>query len=115
MKAFLMSLKSFSVTIGGLIVVVIAVLLHGGLINLIQNFPSTFTLANVGYYLGVLILMFAIIWAQLKSNALLSHGILLYLFSSALSAFIGTLFSNTPSNAFDTSILLNLVVMLYTL
>ena len=59
--------------------------------------------------------MFAVIWAQVKANALLSHGILFFLFASALSGFVTALFSNTPSNAFDGNMLINLLIMLYTL
>lgn len=114
MKAFLMSLKSFSVSIGGLIVVIIAVLLYGNVLSIIRNFPP-FSLAIFGSYLALFVLMFAVVWAQLKSNALLSHGILFFLFASAISGFLSQLFSNTPANAFELDSILDVVIMLYTL
>ena len=77
MKALLTALKGFAVSIGGLIVVIFAVFWHADILNIIENI-GTFNLVTFGVYLGIMILMFAVIWAQSKSNALLSHGILFF-------------------------------------
>jgi len=114
MKAFLLALKQFAASILGTIVVVVIVLWHWDILGMIENFPPI-NFMTIGRLLSLAILLFVIIWSQLKSKALLSHGILLYLFASALSGFISALFSNTPSSAFDGSTFINLLIMLYTL
>lgn len=114
MKAFLLALKQFAASILGTIVVVVIVLWHWDILGMIENFPPM-NLLTIGRLLSLVTLLFVIIWSQLKSKALLSHGILLYLFASALSGFISALFSNTPSSAFDGTTFVNLLVMLYTL
>lgn len=114
MKALLTALKGFAVSIGGLIVVIFAVFWHADILNIIENI-GTFNLVTFGVYLGIMILMFAVIWAQSKSNALLSHGILFFLFASSLSGFLGDLFSNNPSDAFNGNQIVNVLIMLYTL
>lgn len=113
MKSFLTAIKGFAESIGGLIVVVLIVLWHADVIGFIENFPPNFNWAVFGGWLTIIVLGFAVIWAQAKSKVLLAHGILLYLFVSALSIFVNRLFSNTPSNAFDGEVILNLLVMLY--
>src|SRR5690554_5531602 len=114
MKAFLLALKQFAASILGTIVVVLIVLWHWDILGMIENFPPI-NFMTIGRLLALATLLFVIIWSQLKSKALLSHGILLYLFASALSGFISALFSNTPSSAFDGSTFINLLIMLYTL
>ncbi|WP_025724706.1 hypothetical protein [Acholeplasma granularum] len=114
MKAFLTALKNFAYSIGGLIVIIV-VLLIGVLdiIDLIQNFPTSFTLTLVGSLLSTIVLAFSIIWAQLKNKILLSHGIMFFIYASALQQFISNLFSNNPTNAFDGNSLFGLISMAY--
>ncbi len=114
MKAFLLALKAFAESICGLIVVSIIVLWHWDILGIIENFPP-FNLLTIGSFLGMVLLMFAIVWSQIKSKALLSHGILFFLFASSLTGFIGALFSNTPSSAFSGETLVNVLIMFYTL
>lgn len=114
MKAFLIGLKGFAESIGGLIVVIFVLFWYFDILGFIENFPPGFDFLTIGSFLSLLILVFAVIWAQMKSNVLLSHSILFYLFASALSVFLSNLFSNSPSDAFDGSGLINLIVMAYT-
>jgi len=115
MKAFLLSLKRFAESIGGLIVVIFVLFWHFNILGFIENLPPVLNFLTIGSYLSLLLLVFAVIWAQMKSKVLLSHSILFYLFASALSVFLSNLFSNTPTDAFDGSGLINLLIMAYAL
>ncbi len=98
-----------------MIVIIFILFWHFNIWGFIENFPPTFSLLTVGSYLSLLILVFAVIWAQIKSKVLLSHGILFYFFASALSVFVSNLFSNSPTDAFNGRGLIDLVIMAYTL
>ncbi len=115
MKAFLLALKGFAGSVGGLITVIFILFWHFDILGFIQNFPPQFNFLTIGSYLSLFVLVFAIIWAQMKSKVLLSHGILFFLYASALSVFLNRLFSNSPSDAFDGNGLINLIIMAYTL
>lgn len=115
MKAFLLALKGFAESIGGLIAVIVILFWYFDILGFLENFPPEFNFLTIGSYLSLFVLVFAIIWAQMKSKILLSHGILFYLFASALSVFLTNLFSNSPTDAFEGTGLIDLVIMAYTL
>lgn len=115
MKAFLLALKGFAESVGGLIPVIFILFWYFDILGFVENFPPEFNFLTIGSYLSLFVLVFAIIWAQMKSKVLLSHGILFYLYASALSVFLNSLFSNSPSDAFEGTGLIDLIIMAYTL
>lgn len=112
MKQFLLSLKDFSKSVGGLVVVLILALWQ---IDIFNIFSLGFNLFTVGIWLSVVAMTFTIFWAQYKGKPLISHFILFTLYIGALSAFINSLFSSSPINAFTPETIVNLLAMLYTL
>lgn len=112
MKQFLLSLKDFSKSVGGLVVVLILALWQ---IDIFNIFNIGFSLFTVGIWLSVVAMAFTIFWAQYKGKPLISHFILFSLYMGALSTFVNSLFSNSPLNAFTPETLVNLLAMLYTL
>ncbi len=114
MSKFLKSLQSFAHTTLGLVVVIILALWQLNIFSLISNIPAL-SLSVYGSWLSIAVIAFAIIWAQMKDKVLLSHGILFFIYSSALAVFVTTLFSNSPVNAFDGYNIISLFAMVYAL
>lgn len=114
MSKFLKSLQVFAHTKGALVIVILLALFQINFFSLF-SVPPQFGLSIVGSWLGLLVIAFAIIWAQIKDKVLLSHLILFFVYSSALAVFISSLFSNSPISAFDGYNIISLAAMAYSL
>lgn len=114
MSKYLKILQSFAGTTGGLVVVIVLALWKIDILNFFGNMP-TLSLTTFGSWISILVIAFAIIWALMKNKILLSHGVLFYIYSSALSVFITSLFSNSPFSAFSLFNIVSLLAMLYAL
>ena len=110
MDNFLNKLLDFSKSVVGLVVVIAAVLVFLDPLNLLNL--RVFDLRVISSLLGMVILSFLIIFSQLKGNSFISHFLILWIFGSALSGFLGSLFSLSIGISFLMS-LLRVAFLLY--